>query len=766
MKTNSDYSSKLHGFTAAALAAFLCIGTACAVPATTTIVSDTFAGDNGTAVDRTPDLANLPGGAWAKQNNGAALIADNQLALESGDTSVAIALASSGEYARPAFLTISADLKVDGLVEDGQWPDCPRGMKLGFASENPGNWDRFTGLTLHPDGSLDYAQDGRGVVRVAWSGAPFVPGNYYNLSYTIDTANNKIGSIQLAGSTADYSLLVDAAAGNITMARTTYAAIRVSCTAGNTGHADNFEVTTPYTTPPPPVVALRPLDNAKYTLGAPVIAAVSFVYGTAPFTVNYYIRPVGGEYPEVPVTSTTAPLYQVDLGSQSLGSYEVYAKVTDANNLVGESTHTITVQAATPNLLSVNYTAASGSTAFTGMACVGTSGDYWNSPSVTVGTRNSGDFGLAPVQLKDSKGAFTPAFYSATLPGGEPRLWFPVDPNANALYNSTITTLDNQGAMTHTITGLAAGDYDVYAYGDWNGGVSVNGGAVQSWTDTGWAAFYTAFGVPAFTIVGATSPSGQYWGPNAVKFAAVTVADGVPLTINQAGSGGTRFSGIQIRAVSGITYTLTYTAEANGSITGTSPQTEVPYGTSGTPVTATPDPGYYFVKWSDDSTTNQRMDTNVSGDINVSASFAINYASWAAANGIAGQAANGDADSDGVSNAAEMVLGGLPSTRMDAGLIPTLALVTNPSGMPAGNYLEFTYRRSSISLEANIATACQYNTNLGALWTTAVDGTDGVKVITTPNHYALGIDRIQVYVPCGANTKLFGRLDVTVPTVP
>ena len=49
------------------------------------------------------------------------------------------------------------------------------------------------------------------------------------------------------------------------------------------------------------------------------------------------------------------------------------------------------------------------------------------------------------------------------------------------------------------------------------------------------------------------------------------------------------------------TFTLTYTAGANGSIIGTTPQT-VNYGTDGTAVTAQPAFGYHFVKWSDDST--------------------------------------------------------------------------------------------------------------------------------------------------------------------
>ncbi len=44
----------------------------------------------------------------------------------------------------------------------------------------------------------------------------------------------------------------------------------------------------------------------------------------------------------------------------------------------------------------------------------------------------------------------------------------------------------------------------------------------------------------------------------------------------------------------GDTYTLTYTAGADGAIDGTSPQT-VDYLADGTPVTAVPDTGYHFV---------------------------------------------------------------------------------------------------------------------------------------------------------------------------
>lgn len=71
------------------------------------------------------------------------------------------------------------------------------------------------------------------------------------------------------------------------------------------------------------------------------------------------------------------------------------------------------------------------------------------------------------------------------------------------------------------------------------------------------------------------------------------------------------------------TYTLTYGAGENGTLSGPSPQT-VPYGGSGEAVTAVPDEGYHFVDWSDGSTTNPRTDTNITGDISVTANFAIN----------------------------------------------------------------------------------------------------------------------------------------------
>jgi len=73
------------------------------------------------------------------------------------------------------------------------------------------------------------------------------------------------------------------------------------------------------------------------------------------------------------------------------------------------------------------------------------------------------------------------------------------------------------------------------------------------------------------------------------------------------------------------TYTLTYTAGANGTISGTSPQT-VNQGTSSTAVTATPNGGYHFVSWSDGVATAARTDTNVTANINATANFTVGAA--------------------------------------------------------------------------------------------------------------------------------------------
>ena len=94
-----------------------------------------------------------------------------------------------------------------------------------------------------------------------------------------------------------------------------------------------------------------------------------------------------------------------------------------------------------------------------------------------------------------------------------------------------------------------------------------------------------------------------------------------------------------------INYTLTYNAGANGTISGTTPQT-VAYLASGSLVTATPNTGYHFTTWSDSLSTASRTDVANIGGTNVTASFAINtYTVGYDGNGNTGGTAPVDASS-------------------------------------------------------------------------------------------------------------------------
>lgn len=79
-------------------------------------------------------------------------------------------------------------------------------------------------------------------------------------------------------------------------------------------------------------------------------------------------------------------------------------------------------------------------------------------------------------------------------------------------------------------------------------------------------------------------------------------------------------------ADSTVYYTLTYSAETGGSLTGSTSQTVISGG-NGSAITAVADSGYTFSKWSDDVTENPRTDSSVANNITVSAVFTQNTVS-------------------------------------------------------------------------------------------------------------------------------------------
>ncbi|MFU8892485.1 MAG: InlB B-repeat-containing protein [Luteolibacter sp.] len=121
------------------------------------------------------------------------------------------------------------------------------------------------------------------------------------------------------------------------------------------------------------------------------------------------------------------------------------------------------------------------------------------------------------------------------------------------------------------------------------------------------------------TAISATPAEGYDFVNWTVTNAAATLADD-----NAASTTATLSEPATVQANFAIKqYTLTYSAGTGGTLTGTSPQT-VEHGADGTQVTAVPNAGYSFVKWSDDVLTASRTDTAVTGNLNVSAEFAPN----------------------------------------------------------------------------------------------------------------------------------------------
>ena len=126
-----------------------------------------------------------------------------------------------------------------------------------------------------------------------------------------------------------------------------------------------------------------------------------------------------------------------------------------------------------------------------------------------------------------------------------------------------------------------------------------------------------------------------------------------------------------------------------------------------------------------------------------------------------------DPDDDGIANSVEMVIGGNPATGMDTALLPTIELVTDPAGLPPGNWVLFTYRRTDQAVAAGVTVVGEYGVDL-VNWAAAQNGVDGV-VILEDDDYAgfdppatVPTDRVRVYAPQVLQT-LFGRLKVTVP---
>ncbi|MEO8613763.1 MAG: hypothetical protein ABI600_01370 [Luteolibacter sp.] len=137
------------------------------------------------------------------------------------------------------------------------------------------------------------------------------------------------------------------------------------------------------------------------------------------------------------------------------------------------------------------------------------------------------------------------------------------------------------------------------------------------------------------------------------------------------------------------------------------------------------------------------------------------YLAWAYSNGLRGADAdfNSDPDADGIANGVEFVIGGEPnpsnSGSNSTDLLPVITLDET--------YLRVIYRRNDAALY--LAPGIEYDADLGGLWTTALQGVNGVSISIMNDGFGDNIDHVEVLIPRAneVDGKLFAHLKVSQP---
>jgi ribosome-associated toxin RatA of RatAB toxin-antitoxin module len=170
------------------------------------------------------------------------------------------------------------------------------------------------------------------------------------------------------------------------------------------------------------------------------------------------------------------------------------------------------------------------------------------------------------------------------------------------------------------------------------------------------------------------------------------------------------------------TYTLTYTAGVNGTVSGSTPQT-VNSGGSGTLVTAVANTGYHFVSWSDGVTTAARTDANVTANISVTATFAVNTYALTYTAGVNGT-----------------VSGSTPQTvNSGASGTPVTAVANTGYHFVSWSDGVTTAARTDSNVTANISVTANFAVNTYTLtYTAGVNGTVSGSTSQTVNSGASG----------------------------
>lgn len=138
-------------------------------------------------------------------------------------------------------------------------------------------------------------------------------------------------------------------------------------------------------------------------------------------------------------------------------------------------------------------------------------------------------------------------------------------------------------------------------------------------------------------------------------------------------------------------------------------------------------------------------DTHFSGSGRLTVAGPGSYTAWAVIHGVGD--ANADDDHDGIQNGIEFLIGGNPAASGDGPLLPVV--------MNTPDSVQFIYFRDPQAASYN--SVVQYSSNLAA-WTDAVDGVNGVSVVTDSS----GVVTVSVPRALAVSSRLFLRLKLPV----
>jgi large repetitive protein len=272
-------------------------------------------------------------------------------------------------------------------------------------------------------------------------------------------------------------------------------------------------------------------------------------------------------------------------------------------------------------------------------------------------------------------------------------------------------------------------------------------------------------------------PNANYTGPDSFTFSVndgtvgsntatvtlnVTAVNDVPVaiaqsvTVDEDGSVNITLAGTDVE---GSTLTFSNGTATNGVVSGTAPN-----------LTYTPNVNYSgpdsFTFMVNDGTVNS-LPATVSITVNEVAE--AGFLAWLAEYGLVAGPTT-DSDKDSISNAVEYVIGGNPANQNNANLLPVISSVTADPDNNSINesYLLFTYRRTDRAKNDPLTTIrVQWNASLFGPWTNTA-GTPGVVTTEENDLYAVGVDRVRVYIPKSLSPGglLFARLSVFINAAP